>query len=68
MTQQLKTDILAVLQRAPEWLRQDFGSKDATARERAEETLAAMVSDTIVTDGARQAMNQTKGRTYSGSL
>lgn len=53
MTEQFKSDILAVLQRAPEWLRQDLGSKDANARERAEETLAAMIGDALVTTEAK---------------
>jgi len=47
MTEQLNASILAILQRAPEWLRQDLASKDATARERAEETLAAMIGDAL---------------------
>lgn len=47
MTEQMKSGILAVIQRAPEWLRQDLGSKDATARERAEETLAAMIGEAL---------------------
>ncbi len=33
-----------VLARAPEWLRTDLAARDPLARERAEETLAAMIS------------------------
>lgn len=32
-----------LLARAPEWIRTDLASKDAMARSRAEETLAAMI-------------------------
>lgn len=32
-----------LLARTPEWVRQDLGSKDSLARERAEETLALMI-------------------------
>ena len=36
--------ITAVLARAPDWLRNDLAARDATMRERAEETLAAMIA------------------------
>ncbi|WIW91112.1 hypothetical protein K3M67_20325 (plasmid) [Sphingobium sp. V4] len=39
--------ILWVIKRAPQWLRHDLDSKDAAARGRAEETLAAMISDAL---------------------
>ena len=39
--------ILKVIERAPQWLRHDLESKDAAARGRAEETLAAMISDAL---------------------
>lgn len=39
--------ILRVVERAPQWLRHDLESKDAAARRRAEETLAAMISDAL---------------------
>lgn len=39
--------ILRVIERAPQWLRHDLESKDAAARRRAEETLAAMISDAL---------------------
>lgn len=39
--------ILTVLERAPEWIRHDLGGKDAAARIRAEETLAAMIASAL---------------------
>ncbi|WP_375429424.1 hypothetical protein [uncultured Sphingomonas sp.] len=35
--------VAGVAARLPEWVRTDLASKDASARERAEETLAAMI-------------------------
>lgn len=35
--------VAGVVARLPEWVRSDLASKDASARERAEETLAAMI-------------------------
>ncbi len=35
--------ISGVVARLPEWVRTDLAAKDASARERAEETLAAMI-------------------------
>jgi hypothetical protein len=35
--------VSGVVARLPEWVRTDLASKDASARERAEETLAAMI-------------------------
>lgn len=37
--------ITAILERAPQWVRHDLVSKDATTRTRAEETLAAMIAN-----------------------
>ena len=39
--------ILAILERAPEWLRHDLAAKDAAIRARAEETLAAMIASAL---------------------
>lgn len=39
--------IAHVLDRAPQWLRHDLAAKDAAARLRAEETLAAMIADAL---------------------
>lgn len=38
---------LKVIERAPQWLRHDLLSKDAAARGRAEETLAAQITDAL---------------------
>jgi hypothetical protein len=42
--------ILAVLERAPEWIRHDLGGKDSAARMRAEETLAAMIASALAVE------------------
>jgi hypothetical protein len=39
----IASKITRVVEHAPEWLRLDLASKDANARARAEETLAAMI-------------------------
>jgi hypothetical protein len=39
--------ILAVIERAPEWVRHDLASKDSGVRRRAEETLSAMISNAL---------------------
>lgn len=43
--------ILAVLERAPQWVRHDLGSKDPAIRARAEETLAAMIASALAGEG-----------------
>lgn len=47
MTQELTDTILRVVERAPQWVRRDLESKDAAARIRAEEALAAMIADAL---------------------
>lgn len=47
MDDTLQTTINAVIARAPEWIRHDLLSKDASIRIRAEETLAAMIANAI---------------------
>ena len=47
MSEHMQAAILAVIERAPQWIRQDLTAKDAAARIRAEETLAAMIADAI---------------------
>lgn len=47
MDDKMNVMILRVIERAPQWLRHDLGSRDAAARGRAEETLAAMISDAL---------------------
>ncbi|WP_069052072.1 DUF6771 family protein [Blastomonas sp. RAC04] len=39
--------VLGVLERAPQWVRQDLLSADPIVRARAEETLAAMISSAL---------------------
>jgi len=47
MDDKTKTRILGVIERAPQWLRNDLAAKDPAARARAEEALAAMLVDAI---------------------
>jgi len=39
--------VLRVLERAPQWVRQDLLTSDPVVRTRAEETLAAMISNAL---------------------
>ena len=39
--------VARVLGRAPQWVRHDLAAKDANVRGRAEETLAAMITDAL---------------------
>ena len=47
MDAEMTATILRVIERAPQWLRHDLESKNAGARSRAEETLAAMIADAL---------------------
>ncbi|MCW1985396.1 UNVERIFIED_ORG: hypothetical protein M2348_001128 [Sphingomonas sp. R1F5B] len=47
MDDKTKTRILGVIERAPQWLRNDLAAKGPTARARAEEALAAILVDAI---------------------
>ena len=47
MTGAINELVLGVLERAPLWVRQDLLSSDPIVRERAEETLAAMISSAL---------------------
>lgn len=47
MTRGLTDIILRVVERAPQWIRHDLANKDAVARIRAEESLAAMIADAL---------------------
>jgi hypothetical protein len=47
MTGDINQLVLRVLERAPQWVRQDLLSGDAVVRARAEETLAAMISSAL---------------------
>ena len=47
MKQELANIVLRVVERAPQWIRRDLDAKDAVARVRAEESLAAMIADAL---------------------
>ena len=47
MNDQLQQKITAIIARAPDWMRQDLLSKDAVIRQRAEETLGAMIAGAL---------------------
>ncbi|WP_446655464.1 DUF6771 family protein [Blastomonas sp.] len=47
MTGDMNQLVLRVLERAPQWVRQDLLSSDPAVRARAEETLAAMISSAL---------------------
>ncbi|UBS32348.1 hypothetical protein LBX01_12765 [Altererythrobacter sp. N1] len=47
MTRELTDTILRAVERSPQWIRRDLDSKDAVARIRAEESLAAMIADAL---------------------
>ncbi len=48
MTGDINQLVLRVLERAPQWVRQDLLSGDAGVRARAEETLAAMAESQAI--------------------
>lgn len=52
MTRELAETVLRVVERAPQWVRRDLDAKDAVARIRAEESLAAMNADALERQGA----------------
>jgi len=47
MPQNLAEIIHGVVERPPEWLRQDFGAKDPQVRERAEDAMAARIAEAV---------------------
>lgn len=47
MTQELADTILRVVERAPQWIRNDLETKDQIVRVRVEESLAAMIADAL---------------------
>ncbi|MBL0966582.1 MAG: hypothetical protein IBJ05_07140 [Blastomonas sp.] len=51
--------VLRVLERAPQWVRQDLLSSDAVVRARAEETLAAMISSALAESRATDISSPT---------
>lgn len=57
MTGDINQLVLRVLERAPQWVRQDLLSGDAVVRARAEETLAAMISSALQESQATDSDN-----------
>jgi hypothetical protein len=55
-----------LLARAPEWVRVDLASKDAMARARAEETLAAMIEAALNKDGFASPCGHAAPQTAGG--
>ncbi|WP_312219034.1 DUF6771 family protein [Sphingobium yanoikuyae] len=51
MSEFVQAAILAVIKRAPIWIRQDLTSKDLGARVRAEESLAMIIADALRKQG-----------------
>ncbi len=51
MSESVQAAILAVIKRAPMWIRQDLTSKDLGARIRAEESLATIIAEAIRKQG-----------------
>lgn len=47
MDDNLNAIILRVLGRTPQWIRHDLDAKDDALRQRAEETLAAMIASAV---------------------
>jgi hypothetical protein len=47
MSREFTDIVLRVVERAPQWIRRDLDAKDAVARIRAEESLAAMIADAL---------------------
>lgn len=52
MDQTAKDILLKAVARTPEWVRHDLAAKDIAARNRAEETLAAIIIDALENGGA----------------
>ena len=47
MEDELYRAVHATIAKAPEWVRSELASKDATARQRAEDALAAMIANAL---------------------
>ena len=54
MNEDIQTVVNTAIAKMPQWLRHDLASKDAAARERAEEALAAMIASALA-EPARNA-------------
>ena len=57
MEEEMKAILLGVIERAPQWIRHDLAAKDAATRARAEETLAAMITDALGNGNAGSSGN-----------
>ncbi len=51
MNETLQATTMAVIARLPEWVRHDLTSKDQSTRARAEETIAAMITNALTEAG-----------------
>jgi len=60
--ERLKQAITGAVGKIPEWLRQDLSTKDASVRQRAEETLAAI----IISRSTRREAHRLAGLTDLG--
>ena len=47
LTDTLTAKLTAIVERAPDWIRQELTSKDPVARSRAEEVLAAIIANAL---------------------
>ena len=54
MADKLQTQIIEIVSRAPEWIRQELASKDQTTRNRAEDALATLIA-TALNEAAKRA-------------
>ena len=50
MRKDLAEQILAVVERVPDWVRRDLSSRDEIARQRAQETLAGLIANAVNED------------------
>ena len=53
MDDTLQTQIIEIVSRAPEWIRQELASKDQTTRTRAEDALAILIASALGVTGRR---------------
>ena len=52
MSEDPKARVLSVVERIPDWIRNDLSSKDRGVRKRAEETLAGMIASALNGDNS----------------
>lgn len=53
MDDTLQMQLIEIVGRAPEWIRQELASKDQTARTRAEDALAILIASALGKAGKR---------------